>query len=43
MERETPVRDDLIELGAASTETLGGAGIPVDELQGQFAPGLSDD
>ena len=39
MERE----DDIIDLGAASVETLGAGGIPVDENLGQFQAGLSDD
>ncbi|WP_106512341.1 benenodin family lasso peptide [Allosphingosinicella deserti] len=39
MERE----DQIIDLGAASVETLGAGGIPVDEQLGQFETGLSDD
>jgi hypothetical protein len=39
MERE----GDIIDLGAASVETLGAGGIPVDEELGQFETGLSDD
>ena len=41
MEREQ--HDDLIDLGAASVETLGAGGIPVDETLGQHKAGLSDD
>ena len=43
MERENERQDELIDLGAASVETLGPGGIPADELLGQFAAGLSDD
>ena len=39
MERE----DDIIELGVASTETLGVGDIPADELRGNPLGGLSDD
>lgn len=35
--------DDILDLGAASAETLGAGGIPVDENLGQFPSGLSDD
>ena len=41
MEREQ--HDDLIDLGVASIETLGGPGAPLDEIFGQVGTGLSDD
>lgn len=43
MERDTERFDDLVDLGTASVETLGGLGIPLDESNGQYVTGLSDD
>lgn len=39
MEREK----DIIELGVASANTLGGGEFPLDEDNGQYKSGLSDD
>ena len=39
MERE----DGMIDLGAASIETKGGAGLPIDVRNGQEPFGLADD
>jgi len=39
MERE----DDVIDLGTASIETKGGAGLPIDVRNGQEPFGLADD
>lgn len=34
---------DILELGVASTETLGQGNYPTDEVNGQFITGLTDD
>lgn len=37
------IEDDILELGAVSTETLGRGLYPTDEIAGQPVGGLSDD
>lgn len=36
-------KDDIIELGAASIETLGVGQLPADEIKGNPLGGLTDD
>lgn len=36
-------KEEIIDLGTASTVTQGPGGVGIDELLGQFAAGLSDD
>ena len=43
MERLNEMHDELIELGAVSTETKGPVGDPIDDRQGFLPIGLSDD
>lgn len=43
MYRDSKTAPVLIDLGAASVETQGPTGAPVDEIQGFLPMGLSDD
>jgi hypothetical protein len=43
MERENTQLETVIDLGAASVETKGPFGDPVDDLQGIARAGLSED
>lgn len=43
MEREQEVRSDLIDMGAATSETRGAIGSFGDEVLRQLTPGLSNE
>ncbi|SDA25274.1 benenodin family lasso peptide [Sphingomonas sp. NFR15] len=43
MERDTEIQSDVIDLGSASSVTLGGQGVLIDFISGEVVAGLSDD